>query len=108
MEVPAPGQSPRGGHRQISKLISYLLPSILRQHFCDLDPAPLARRDDARADHRKRSSRALAAPLGRAVPAHRAGDLLEVLDEGVVLRASNRARAVAPALRSEERRVGKA
>src|SRR5437763_8737079 len=98
MEVPAPGPSRRGAHRQISKLISYLLTSILRQHFRDLDAAPLARRDDARADHRKRSSRALAAHLGRAVPAHRAGELLELLDEGVVLRASNRARAVAPAL----------
>src|SRR5439155_22612878 len=98
MEVPAPGRSQRRAHRHISKLISYLLTSILRQHFRDLDAAPLARRDDARADHRKRSSRALAVHLGRAVPAHRAGELLELLDEGVVLRASNRARADAPGL----------
>src|SRR5437762_13954436 len=98
MEVPAPGRSRRGAHRQISKLISYLLTSILRQHFRDLDAAPLARRDDARADHRKRSSRALAPHLRRAVPAHRAGELLELLDEGAGLPATNPPRAGPPAL----------
>src|SRR5205807_10333268 len=98
MEVPATGRSRRGAHRQISKLISYLLTSILRQHFRDLYAAPLARRDDARADHRKRSSRALAADLGRAVFATRVGELVQLLDEGPVLRASNPPRASAPAL----------
>src|SRR5262249_43088914 len=57
---------------------------FVRQHFGDLDPAPLLRRQDAGAPHRSGARRVLPAPLRHPLAARRRRELLELLDKRVI------------------------
>src|SRR5690348_10335658 len=59
------------------------------EDFRDLDAPPLARRHDPRSYHGERPGGRLSVHLRRALPARRLCELLQLLDEGVVLRAGH-------------------
>src|SRR5215471_19985715 len=79
--------------------------SIPGEDLGDLDAAPLARRHDPGAYDRERRGRSVAVHFRRALPAHCLGELLELLDEGIVLLAGHRGRAAAAALENPQARV---
>src|SRR5262245_39293439 len=65
---------------------------VVRQYLGDLDPASLARGQDASAHDRKGSRRILAADLRRSLSAGSRREFLELLHEGIVGRKRNRRR----------------
>src|SRR5258708_4311061 len=91
---------PRSAQTEIAAILNCFMAfrSIVLEDFGDLHAAALARRADPGPDDGERSGGVFAADLRSAVPAHRGGELLELLRDRVVGLELDRDRTIAAAL----------